>query len=161
MVLNEDLRISKKSLNHKAESLERIEEEPYQQQAEEEQSLINTSKASLSSRQRDSAKSGGRQNLFAQRKSAQSKKAHQPRQSGRLADERLEQEFEERCYRIIDEEDWEKLEVAAVDQLDQLKGKSARGYFFLGISLYKMEFFDQACLSFQRSSELKADDAQV
>lgn len=61
----------------------------------------------------------------------------------------------------IRDEEWERLEVEAVDQLDLMKGKSPKAFFFLGISLYKMQFYDQACLAFQRSSELKADDAQV
>ena len=58
-------------------------------------------------------------------------------------------------------ENWEDLEVASIQQLDQLKGKSDRAFFFLGVALYKMEFYDQACLAFQKSSELKADDPQL
>jgi tetratricopeptide (TPR) repeat protein len=46
-----------------------------------------------------------------------------------------------------------------LDQLDSSNGESARGYFFLGISLYKMAHYDQAIKAFMKSSELKADDA--
>ena len=42
-----------------------------------------------------------------------------------------------------------------------MKGKSPKGYFYLGVALYKMNHFAPALKSFQKSSELKADDAQL
>lgn len=42
-----------------------------------------------------------------------------------------------------------------------MKGRSARGFFFLGIALFKMEYFDQAAIAFQKSTEIKPDDSQA
>jgi len=36
---------------------------------------------------------------------------------------------------------WEKLEMAAIDQLDLAKAKSPKGYFFLGVALFKMKYY--------------------
>ena len=46
-----------------------------------------------------------------------------------------------------------------MEQLDAAKGKSPKGFFYLGIALFKMKFYDQSLKAFQKSSELKADDA--
>lgn len=51
--------------------------------------------------------------------------------------------------------------MAAVDQLDALGGKSPKGFFYLGVALFKMRYYDQAIKAFQKSCELKADDAQL
>ena len=40
-------------------------------------------------------------------------------------------------------------------------GKSPKGFFYLGISLYKQKYFKESLKAFQKSSELKADDAQL
>lgn len=42
-----------------------------------------------------------------------------------------------------------------------MNGKSPKGFFYLGIALYKMRYYAQALKAFQKSSELKADDAQL
>ena len=70
-------------------------------------------------------------------------------------------QFEDKCGDLIDQESWDQLEIAAVDQLDETSGKCHRGYFYLGIAMYKMEFYDQAIIAFMKSSEIKADDAQL
>lgn len=59
--------------------------------------------------------------------------------------------FEEKALEIIRdglnskgqlfEDVWVDLENAAVDQLDAMKGKSPKGFFYLGVALYKMEYF--------------------
>ena len=51
--------------------------------------------------------------------------------------------------------------MAAVDQLDAMGGKSPKGFFYLGVALFKMRYYDQAIKAFQKSCELKADDAQL
>jgi hypothetical protein len=69
----------------------------------------------------------------------------QPRQrdtNGSQFEERVEGEFEDKALDLINHEDWEKLEAAAVDQLDSLSGKSPRGFFYLGVALYKMNYYD-------------------
>ena len=45
-----------------------------------------------------------------------------------------------------------------MDKLDLTKGKSPKAFFYLGIALYKMGFYEQACRAFQKSSELNAAD---
>lgn len=42
-----------------------------------------------------------------------------------------------------------------------MNGKSPKGFFYMGIALYKQKYFSQALKAFQKSSELKADDAQL
>lgn len=56
-----------------------------------------------------------------------------------------ETDFENECIEIIKiNSDWEKLEQKACDQLDKCKGKSFKGFFYLGIALYKLEYYDGA-----------------
>ena len=62
---------------------------------------------------------------------------------------------------MIVKEAWEELEQEAVDQLDSTSALSPLAFYFLGIALFKMKFYDQAVKAFQKSSELKADDAQL
>jgi len=46
-----------------------------------------------------------------------------------------ELEFEAGCVAVLEAGDWQKLEAAAVEQLDKAKGKSFFGFFYLGIAL--------------------------
>lgn len=48
--------------------------------------------------------------------------------------------------------------MAAIDQLDKAKAKSPKGYFYLGVALYKMKFYQQAIEAFKRSNELLSID---
>lgn len=96
--------------------------------------------------------------------SRKSKKNGQPKQkeaNPKSHDSRVESEFEEQALEIVQAEKWEELEVAAVDQLEAMNGKSPKGFFYLGVALYKMRYYTQALKAFQKSSELKADDAQL
>ena len=72
-----------------------------------------------------------------------------------------EKSFEEKCLEIIKNKDWQNLEQASVNQLDEVKGKSPKGFFYLGVALYKMGAYGKAIKSFQKSGELNANDAQV
>ena len=48
------------------------------------------------------------------------------------------EQFEKDCLQIIREnEDWEKLEEFAVDELDKSEAQSTKAYFYLGVALYK------------------------
>ena len=72
------------------------------------------------------------------------------------------EQFEKDCLQIIREnEDWEKLEEFAVDELDNSDGKSTKAYFYLGVALYKQRYFDQSIKAFSKSSEIYAEDAQL
>lgn len=56
--------------------------------------------------------------------------------------------FDLKCVTLVEECQWVQLEVAAVEQLDTCKGKSPLGFFYLGVSLYKMNHFEQAIKAF-------------
>ena len=49
--------------------------------------------------------------------------------------------FELNCQELLKNREWEKLEIAAIEQLDKAKAKSPKGYFYLGIALYKMKYY--------------------
>lgn len=68
-------------------------------------------------------------------------------------------EFEIACLGIIKSGDWNKLEIQALDHLDKCKGKSHKGFFYLGIALYKMGYYEQSIKAYQKSNELDANDA--
>jgi tetratricopeptide (TPR) repeat protein len=72
-----------------------------------------------------------------------------------------DRQFEEKANQLIIKEAWEDLEQEAVDQLDSTNALSHLAFYFLGVALFKMKFYDQAVKAFQKSSELKADDAQL
>ena len=62
--------------------------------------------------------------------------------------------FELSCQEFLKNRQWEKLEMAAIEQLDKAKAKSPKGYFFLGVALYKMKFYQQSIEAFKRCDEL-------
>ena len=68
--------------------------------------------------------------------------------------DKIESKFEIRCFQVIADKNWEKLEIISVEQLDSCKGKSPKGFFYLGVALYKMELTDQAIKAYQKSNEL-------
>jgi tetratricopeptide (TPR) repeat protein len=49
----------------------------------------------------------------------------------------------------------------SVAQLDLCKGKSPKGFFYLGLALYKLGAYDQAIKAYVRSAELNPNDAQL
>ena len=90
---------------------------------------------------------------------------NQPRQGN------LERDFEEKALELIRNglhskgdsfsDVWVDLENAAVDQLDQCKGKSPKGFFYLGVALYKMDYYEQAITAFEKSVQQDSKDAQA
>ena len=153
--MGEDIRISKASLGHKDKDLEEendivigvAEDDPLLENKS--QKSRQSSKSGKSGKSRKSSKS--KKNMFKSNKSNKSVKTE--------VNQEKETEFEESVRELLKEQDWEGLEVAAVDQLDTTKAKSPKGYLYLGIALFKMEFYEQACRAFQKSSEIKPDDA--
>ena len=69
------------------------------------------------------------------------------------------EEFTDNCMNIANTAEWDQLEDICLDELDATSGNSDRAYFFLGISLYKQEYFSQAVVAFTKSIYLKPDDA--
>ena len=57
--------------------------------------------------------------------------------------------------------DYEKLEEESTEHLERHRGTSFRGFFYLGISLYKMEDYGNAILAFQKSELINSEDAQL
>ena len=49
---------------------------------------------------------------------------------------------------LIGKEKWDDLEELALDDLDTTNAKSNKGYFYLGIALYKMRYYSQALKAF-------------
>lgn len=156
-VLGEDLRISNASLNHNKDNFNEDDEEkelliPVKEDVPDPET--KSQKSNRSRKSSKSAKSGrSRKNMFKGGKG-------QPRQTDTVSDAK-EQEFEAKITDLLKSNDWEELEVQAVEQLDATKAKSPKGFFYLGVSLYKMGFYEQACRAFQKSSELNAQDAQL
>jgi hypothetical protein len=70
-----------------------------------------------------------------------------------------EQIFDLKCVALVEQEQWSELEVTAVEQLDICKGKSPLGFFYLGVSLYKLDHVEQGIKAFQKSNELDSNNA--
>lgn len=49
---------------------------------------------------------------------------------------------------LINKQKWDELEEIALDQLEITNGKSHKGYFYLGVTLYKMRYYAQALKAF-------------
>lgn len=57
--------------------------------------------------------------------------------------------------------EWDALEDAALDELDLHQGESARGYFYLGIALYRMDHFKAAMYAYQKCTTLNGECAEA
>jgi len=57
--------------------------------------------------------------------------------------------------------DWSQLDEFATQHLEDTKGRSFKGFFYLGVSLYKVGDFENAVKAFQRAEEIQAEDAQL
>ena len=58
-------------------------------------------------------------------------------------------------------EDWEELYSTCKSQLEKTNGKSFKGYFYMGISFYKIEDYDNAIRAFAKAEYINPDDAQL
>lgn len=91
-------------------------------------------------------------------------KKKQPRQG-----KSKEAEFEEQALALIrrgneldNEEVWLDLENFSCDHLDSMNGKNCpKGFFYLGVALYKMSCFEQAINAFEKCINLDKKDAQA
>ena len=68
----------------------------------------------------------------------------------------MNKSFEEKCIEAADNEEWDKLEDLALDELDETKGMSDRAFLYLGVSMYKIGHFTAAKAAFNKSIEQKA-----
>jgi tetratricopeptide (TPR) repeat protein len=54
--------------------------------------------------------------------------------------------------------DWKELDQVSTKHLEETRGKSYKGFFYLGVSLYKTEQYEDAITVFQRAEELYPED---
>ena len=73
----------------------------------------------------------------------------------------MELRFEQQCLQLVADGDWERLEAFAVEHLDKCKAKSALGFLYLGVALYKAGRYDSAVQAYQKAAELDPKNAQV
>ena len=60
-----------------------------------------------------------------------------------------------------EEEDWDNLENVSKEFLEKSPQKSYKGYFYYGISLYKLGDYENAIKAFKQAESVKEDDAQL
>jgi tetratricopeptide (TPR) repeat protein len=58
-----------------------------------------------------------------------------------------------------EEEDWDNLESIAKEFLEKSPQKSYKGFFYYGISLYKLGDYENAIKAFNQAESLRDDDA--
>ena len=56
--------------------------------------------------------------------------------------------LEEKAVEHMSQKNWDGLEELALDELEATNGNSEKGFFLLGIALYKMNCFKQALTAF-------------
>ena len=62
--------------------------------------------------------------------------------------EEIDQEFEKQYIEIMNNEDWNELYELSNQHLKETQGKSFKGFFYMGISFYKNEDFENAIRAF-------------
>lgn len=73
--------------------------------------------------------------------------------------EKLDSDFENKSLKLLKVSDWSELDTLATMHLEATKGTSFKGFFYLGVALYKMGEFENAVKAFQRAEEITPDDA--
>jgi tetratricopeptide (TPR) repeat protein len=58
-------------------------------------------------------------------------------------------------------EDWLELESFSTSFLEQTKGHSFKGFFYLGISFYKMQDYENAIRALQKAELVDPNDSQL
>ena len=71
----------------------------------------------------------------------------------------MERDFEKKCQSLINKEDWSSLYDLSFEYLDASSGKSFKGFFYQGISLYKQCEFDGAIRAFSKAEQINNNDA--
>jgi uncharacterized protein HemY len=70
-----------------------------------------------------------------------------------MKQEKTERDFESKCLRYLKIEDWNTLDKIATAHLEETKGKSYKGYFYLGVSCYKQGDFENAIAAYSKAEE--------
>lgn len=56
---------------------------------------------------------------------------------------------------------WAELETFATQFLEETQGSSFKGFFYLGVSFYKMQDYDNALRALQKAQYIEPNDAQL
>lgn len=59
----------------------------------------------------------------------------------------------------MNEENWEELYEVSKSHLEETNGKSFKGFFYMGISFYKSDDFENAIRAFSKAESINSDDA--
>lgn len=79
--------------------------------------------------------------------------------TNRIREEKLEMELEQKCMQYIINENWAELDLLATEHLEATGGKSFKGFFFLGVSLYKQGDYDNSIRAFTKAELINDDDS--
>lgn len=60
---------------------------------------------------------------------------------------------------LMKEENWDTLYEVTKSYLEQTRGKSFAGYFYMGISFYKEEDYENAIKAFEKAEGINSEDA--
>ena len=106
-------------------------------------------------------KKGGNSNIFGKARSSQKPRESVKEEGGttKQREERLEKEFERKCLQCLRTQDWNTLDNISTEHLEETSGKSYKGFFYLGISLYKLGDFESAIRAFTKAEQINSDDA--
>lgn len=77
----------------------------------------------------------------------------------KLRDEKLEKDFERKCMQLLKAENWAAMDAVSTEHLENTSGKSFKGFFFLGVSLYKQGDYENSIRAFTKAEFLCSDDA--
>lgn len=75
--------------------------------------------------------------------------------------ERQERDFEKKCIACIRSLDFEGLEDMARDYLKSTQYQSYKGFFYLGVSFYRQNDFENAIKAFKEADIINPEDAQL
>lgn len=106
-------------------------------------------------------------NIFGKHKAAKSKEdddqvnLNDPRSTAQVREQKLEKDFERKCNLLLRAQDWETFEQETKDFLRDTEYRSSKGYFYLGVCLYKQGDYENAIKAFKEAESLSGDDAQL
>lgn len=79
----------------------------------------------------------------------------------KIRQEKIERDFENKCLRLLKIGDWNTLDQIASQHLEDTQGQSFKGFFYLGVSFYKVGDYENAIRAFQKAEEINSEDAQL
>jgi hypothetical protein len=77
----------------------------------------------------------------------------------RMREERLELEFEQKATKLIKVEEWQQLDSLAGEHLEATSGKSFKGFFYMGVAMYKMGDYENCIRALSKAQFINEEDA--